>query len=68
VVHVPGAAEIVLAFEDHVVAQPQPVELDARAHAAETRADDDRFVSRCHVETSTAHAARTRRRCPSPRM
>ena len=43
-VDVPGAAEVVLALEDHEVVDAQPLELDGRAHAAEARADDDRLV------------------------
>jgi hypothetical protein len=42
---VPGAAEVVLALQHHDVVDPQPLELDRRAHATEPRADDDCLVA-----------------------
>ncbi|BEK89222.1 hypothetical protein NSERKGN1266_51730 [Nocardia seriolae] len=46
----PGAAQIVLALEDDEIAQAEPIELDARAHTAESGADHDGVVLRCHAE------------------
>jgi hypothetical protein len=48
VVHVPGAAQVVLALEDRdrpeVVTEAEALEADGRAHAAEARADDEHVV------------------------
>ncbi|MET3961373.1 hypothetical protein ABIE44_001307 [Marmoricola sp. OAE513] len=44
VVHVPGAAEVVLALDDEQVVEALLLERDGRAHPAEARADDDHVV------------------------
>ena len=41
VVDVPGSAQVVLAFDDRDVVLAQPVELDRRTDATETRAHND---------------------------
>ena len=48
-VDVPGTAQIVLAIQDRKVGQAQLLELDRRAHPAETGPDDDGVKLRCHV-------------------
>lgn len=49
-IHMPGAAEIVLAFQDDEITQAEPVQLDTCPHSAETRTDNDRIEPRRHVE------------------
>jgi hypothetical protein len=48
----PGATEIGFSFEDHVIVQAEPVELDTGPHTAEPGTDHHGVVSRCHAETS----------------
>ncbi len=54
-VDVPGAAEVVLAVEDHEVVVAHPLELDGRAYPAETGPHDDRVeLLRSHDPDGTS--------------